>query len=327
MNTDIRLSVGFWQHPKTKKLARRLGLEAVRSLQILWLWAAQNRPDGNLSGMDWEDIELAADWQGEEQAFFTACLGAFLDETDGGFVLHDWTEHNPWQAESEARSDAARKAALARWGNAPASEAQCAKNAPASKTHMRKQCARNAPASDAQCPSPFPSKKNINTYTPPVDYPVNEDPARSPERPTGGDGERPPVPDGDAPAVDLDGPGLEFVELRDAYNAVRPEGPLAGFPEYKQLKAARDRTGRSRYPGNARLIDDFTRRKDAGFWNPGYALGLAQYLKTRLWEQPVKARAAPAQPPGGNDGGRPTRTHKERMAILQAAEEGAYNEA
>ena len=155
---------------------------------------------------------------------------------------------------------------------------------------------------------------------------MNEDPARSLERPKGGVGEKPPVPDGEssgiAPAVDLDGPGLEFVELRDAYNAVRPEGPLAGFPEYKQLKAARDCTGRSRYPGNARLIDDFTRRMDAGFWNPGYALGLAQYLKTRLWEQPVKARAAPARPPGGNDGGRPTRTHKERMAILQAAAEG-----
>lgn len=166
---------------------------------------------------------------------------------------------------------------------------------------------------------------NPESY-PPVDIPVNEDPARSLERPTGGDGEKPPVPDGDAPAVDLDGPGLEFVELRDAYNAVRPEGPLAGFPEYKQLKAARDRTGRSRYPGNARLIDDFTARMDAGFWNPGYALGLAQYLKTRLWEQPVKARASPGSKTS-TDEVKPVRTHKERMAILQAAEEGAYNEA
>lgn len=70
MNCDIRLSTEFWQHPKTRKLAKRLGLEGVRSLQILWLWAARNRPDGNLGGMDWEDIELAADWQGEERAFF-----------------------------------------------------------------------------------------------------------------------------------------------------------------------------------------------------------------------------------------------------------------
>ena len=39
MNTDIRLSVGFWQHPKTKKTVRRLGLEGIRSLQVLWLWS------------------------------------------------------------------------------------------------------------------------------------------------------------------------------------------------------------------------------------------------------------------------------------------------
>lgn len=315
MNTDIRLSVGFWLHPKTRRLAKRLGLEAVRSLQILWLWAAQNRPDGNLSGLDEEDIELAADWQGEEKAFFTACLGAWIDEIDGGYVLHDWAEHNPWQAEAEARSDAARKAALARWGNAPAS-----------KTHMRKQCARNAPASDAQCPSPFPIQEDNNIYTPPVDNPVNEDPARSLERPTGGDGEKPSRPDGESsgidPAVDLDGPGIEFMELRDAYNAVRPEGPLAGFPEYKQLKASRDRTGRSRYPGNARLIDDFTRRMEAGFWNPGYALGLAQYLKTRLWEQPVKARAAPQRTspakPGEFDPDRQAQIFRDVLADLEA---------
>ena len=36
MNTDIRLAVGFWQHPKTRKTIRRLGLEGIRSLQVLW---------------------------------------------------------------------------------------------------------------------------------------------------------------------------------------------------------------------------------------------------------------------------------------------------
>ena len=90
MNTDIRLSVGFWQHPKTKKTARRLGLEGIRSLQVLWLWSTQYRPDGNLSGMDWEDTELAADWQGEERKFFDTCLGMWVDETSDGYVLHDW---------------------------------------------------------------------------------------------------------------------------------------------------------------------------------------------------------------------------------------------
>lgn len=113
MNTDIRLSIGFWQHPKTKKTARRIGLEGIRSLQVLWMWAAQNRPNGSLSGMDWEDIELAADWQGEERQFFDTCLGMWIDETPEGYALHDWTEHNSWAAEADDRSDRARFSRLA----------------------------------------------------------------------------------------------------------------------------------------------------------------------------------------------------------------------
>lgn len=42
MNSDIRLSVGFWQHPKTRKLVKRLGLEGVRSkgarMPTEWRW-------------------------------------------------------------------------------------------------------------------------------------------------------------------------------------------------------------------------------------------------------------------------------------------------
>lgn len=113
MNSDIRLSVGFWQHPKTKKTARRLGLEGARSLQVLWAWAAVNRPEGNLSGMDWEDVELAADWQGEERKFFDTCLGMWIDESPDGYVLHDWQEHNPWVAEAEMRGGQSRMAKLA----------------------------------------------------------------------------------------------------------------------------------------------------------------------------------------------------------------------
>lgn len=167
MNTDIRLSVGFWQHPKTKKIAKRLGLEGVRSLQVLWLWAAQNRPNGILSGMDWEDIELAADWRGEERAFFECCLSAegksmWIDEAEGGYVLHDWADHNPWQAEAESRSEAARKAARARWNNADAMRAQCEGNAGASDA----QCEGNAGAFNPQCPSPLLSSPLLTSPKP-----------------------------------------------------------------------------------------------------------------------------------------------------------------
>ena len=150
MNTDIRLSVGFWQHPKTKKTVRRLGLEGIRSLQVLWLWSTQYRPDGNLSGMDWEDIELAADWQGEERKFFDTCLGMWVDETSDGYVLHDWQEHNPWQSEALARSEKAQKAAQARWGKANNLNKQCSTDAQALPKHD---------SSNAPLPFPSPEEK------------------------------------------------------------------------------------------------------------------------------------------------------------------------
>lgn len=163
MNTDIRLSTGFWSHPKTRKLVKRLGLEGVRSLQILWLWAAQEKPDGNLAGIDWEDIELAADWQGEERAFFDHCLGVWIDEVEGGYVLHDWAEHNPWQAEAASRSAQARKNATAGWEKRRAKQPQDFGNADL----MPPQCDGNAPAKQPQdfgnAPSPSPFPKDIKT--------------------------------------------------------------------------------------------------------------------------------------------------------------------
>jgi hypothetical protein len=109
MNADIRLSVKFWDHPKTIKLSKRLGLEGIRSLQVLWLWAAQEHPDGNLFGMEIEDIEIAADWNNEEGAFVQALVDLrWFDVVEGGYALHDWKDHNPWAASAERRSDEGR---------------------------------------------------------------------------------------------------------------------------------------------------------------------------------------------------------------------------
>lgn len=118
MNTDIRLSIGFWDHPKIIKLERRLGLEGVKSLQILWLWAAQNRPDGILSGMDEEDIEIAAKWNGVQGSFKDALTEINALDFDGkNYSLHNWTEHNEWQANSQHRSDSSRFNRMAKTHN------------------------------------------------------------------------------------------------------------------------------------------------------------------------------------------------------------------
>lgn len=113
MATDARLAVGLATHPKTKKLVRRLGGEGAWRLVCLFLWCAANRPNGNLAGLSDEDIELAVDWAGGEgELVATLCDVGFLDGDEFCRTLHDWEEHNPWVAGSEARSDKARWAAL-----------------------------------------------------------------------------------------------------------------------------------------------------------------------------------------------------------------------
>ncbi len=123
---------------------------------------------------------------------------------------------------------------------------------------------------------------NKNIINIPIGETVNDRRARSPERGREGVG------------ADLSGPGLEFVELREFYNReMRAEGPLAGFSEYKQLKAARDMTGASLWPGNARLFDDLSARKEAGVWNQGFEIGLGRYLREKTWLAPIQSRASP----------------------------------
>ena len=94
MNSDIRVSVNFVQHPKTKKTIRKYGHAAVVSLIALWGFAAQRRPEGNLTGMDVDDIAIAACWDGDEQEFFDMCVSMkWIDVHENGEIhLHGWKE-------------------------------------------------------------------------------------------------------------------------------------------------------------------------------------------------------------------------------------------
>lgn len=150
MNSDIRISISFLDHPKIIKLRRQLGWEGFESLLRLWCWAAQYRPDGALSGMDEEDIEIAAQWSGEP-GMLVAVLQALrlVDKEECSFVLHDWKEHNGWAAHAKERSEKARKAAEAKWNKE--------KNATSNATGSAK-C--NAP-SNAPSPSPIPTPTPI----------------------------------------------------------------------------------------------------------------------------------------------------------------------
>jgi len=148
MNSDIRVSVTLLQHHKTKKLIRLLGLGVVYYLLRLWTYTAQYRPDGVLKGMTAEDIAVAIDWMDEpDDLIRPLCEIGFLEQCEkGGYIIHDWVIHNPYAAHAKDRSEKARKAAQARWGNA-------------------KQCSEHAtsipPVSPSNAPIPIPTPSPI----------------------------------------------------------------------------------------------------------------------------------------------------------------------
>lgn len=134
MNADIRLSVDFFDHPKTLKLERRLGSAGVIALVRLWCFAAKHRSDGFLCNMDVEDIELSARFVDGRSTVVNESLTTvngvetgsifvdtlvelrWLELTDDGvtYRIHDWKTHNSYAAEASERSDSSRLSRLAK---------------------------------------------------------------------------------------------------------------------------------------------------------------------------------------------------------------------
>lgn len=114
MNTDYRIKLGFFRHYKTRKLEKKLGADGVLALIKLWEYASEFRPDGDLSGMADEDIELSIMWDTEQTLMPILVSIGFVDGQEGEYRLHDWQEHNPWAAEADERSGEARLSRLFR---------------------------------------------------------------------------------------------------------------------------------------------------------------------------------------------------------------------
>jgi hypothetical protein len=77
----------------------------------LWGWARDNKPDGNLAGLDDDDIEIAAGWTGERGKFVNALRSDAVRMLDA-CALHDWAEHQPWSCGESSRQSSAKFAAL-----------------------------------------------------------------------------------------------------------------------------------------------------------------------------------------------------------------------
>ena len=162
MSSDARISTAFPSHPKTKKLARRLGSAGPLGCIYLFLWAAANRSDGALSGMTGEDIELAVDWAGDDGAFVAAMVAVgFLDGEEGAYRIHDWADHNPWAQGAAMRSAKARWNAVKRHhGEAEADRqvpeyavVRLAASSKSDASSMENDAGSNAPSTDAALPS------------------------------------------------------------------------------------------------------------------------------------------------------------------------------
>lgn len=107
----IRLMTGFYSHRKTLRLKARIGNDALWVVPRIWSYAAENQPDGDLSGYEDAEIALLVAYTGDAQALLQALKECGFVDSDG--KIHGWHEHNGYHQTFAAR---AKTAADARWG-------------------------------------------------------------------------------------------------------------------------------------------------------------------------------------------------------------------
>ena len=174
---DFRVPLGFFRHPKTVKLKRRLGADGVLAFLQLWDFCSQpgSRTDGSLRGMDFEDIAIAAglDGDGEDLVMALQEVG-FLDGEPGTLSIHDWDQFQPFVSTHNERSKAARDAANMRWarhGHADDEEEHEEEMLTACATHaprMPDACDEHQTAmpNDANGNAPYPSPSPLPSPLP-----------------------------------------------------------------------------------------------------------------------------------------------------------------
>ena len=187
MNTDIRVDVGFLDHWKTDTLIATLGSDAVLSLMRIWIFAAQNKPDGRLTGVQKPVIERIAKWRGGEGELVDLLIELrFIEkDSDGVWSLHDWERHNPYAATAEFRHERAKKANAARRNKDDSKKNndidRCSAN---SALEARYEHAMSPPL-PAPSPSPSPSASPSPTPSPsPIEVVAVADIATTPTHET-----------------------------------------------------------------------------------------------------------------------------------------------
>ena len=169
-SSDFRVQVGFFEHPKVRKLQAKLDYAGVVALLHLYQFLTlQKSCDGMLSGMDSDDIAVAADYRGVPAELVKALTDCrLMDRYRNTYRIHDWASHNPWVASFGDRSAKARHAANVKHGNvepnsrsnyAPSTNNGAHRTAPSTKTVC--------PISDSDSDS-FPSPTPGTAYNAPA---------------------------------------------------------------------------------------------------------------------------------------------------------------
>jgi hypothetical protein len=110
----LEIDEGFATHRKTLRFcALMMDHNAFAYVLRLWTWACRSAPDGDLSGMEAMDIEIAVQYRHNDGKCYTALVKAgFIDEDVQGTPsrLHKWMERTGGAIRKMA-DEAARKKA------------------------------------------------------------------------------------------------------------------------------------------------------------------------------------------------------------------------
>ena len=97
MTPWIQIYSNLPEHPKIYQLADTLeasNYEAVGVVVSLWLWAAKNAPDGDLSRFPVRALGDAVGWREDTKRLYQALVSCgFIDEDGENTRLHDWEEY------------------------------------------------------------------------------------------------------------------------------------------------------------------------------------------------------------------------------------------
>ncbi len=136
-------------HPKTKRLMRALNIsnaEALGHLLCLWWWATTYELSGDLSNYEPYEIAEAAGYNGDGDFLTALVKSGFVDETENGYVLHDWDQYG-MALEAKKRTMGAERVRQYREKKAETSE-ETPCNAPVTKCNTP--C--NAPVTKCNTP-------------------------------------------------------------------------------------------------------------------------------------------------------------------------------